>query len=968
MAAARVIGEPATGGTHGLTKREVEVLTALADRPTNAELAERMHLSERTVESHVSSLLRKLPATTRTELSELAKGMVSSVVALPTALERLADPGTFVGRALEQGRLRDLWARAVAGRTLIGLVAGEAGIGKSRLAAELAAEVHASGARVLLGGCFEDAPQAYGPLIRAIAEEAAGLDDAELRHRVGPLPAWARAVPEVAARIDLPAAAEVFDAGSSQLEILEGFNGYLRRTAESAPTLVVLEDVHWATPATLSALRHMARGSGHAPLLLLITTRDVPPDFDDDISLFVADLARIPTTERIDLDGLPAEEVAMLLDGGRETDAAYVAAETGGNPLLVREIANGRRAYSGSSLEALLARRYALLDSETLLVLEVASVLGSEFEVDLLASAAGRTPAEVYAALDHAGGAGLVTPTATPGGFAFVHGMFRSARYAAIPVGRRVRVHADVVRALEARPPSRGSVVELARHACIAAPVADPRQAAGHAVAAARLAESSLALTEAAALLRDAVRCADLVEPPDAPLRLELRTRLGELLQGAGSPDYHAVLAEAADLARAEGGPEALAEVGWALVRYGGPRVPGSPDQVLLAGITDDVLARLGRVPTATCARTLAAASEDLCLTEPEQGAALAQEALGIARQLDDPITLGHVLLSYRVAARTPDNEGARQPTADELIAIGERTGEDVFLMLGWVARAWNLREAGALAESEVALAAGSSLRPVELLPPTYRTAVVLFRASLHALRGDLQGAEEIAESVLGFGTGGGAEALNWYAPAILLIRHSQGRLTELLPMIEGTARQPGVGPVYRAALAVALAQAGDLAGAGSILAELTGDHLAGVPRNFTWLASAVALAEAAELTGDVAAAAELRHQLEPHAGRIADLPQTAVGSVDLALAQVALATGDVEAAEAFASRAVEASRARGTDVFLGRELIRLAVARRRRGATVEDVRPLVDEALALADRTGAALIRQEAERLDLLA
>ena len=148
---------PAASGDEGISRREGEVLDLVRQHLTNAEIASRLYISERTVESHVSSLLRKLGASDRRQLARRASEPVAPRdTAMSPVLELLADPSTFVGRVWERGVLRTLWARALAGQTLIGLVTGEPGIGKSRLVAELAVEVHAGGGRVLLGACHED--------------------------------------------------------------------------------------------------------------------------------------------------------------------------------------------------------------------------------------------------------------------------------------------------------------------------------------------------------------------------------------------------------------------------------------------------------------------------------------------------------------------------------------------------------------------------------------------------------------------------------------------------------------------------------------------------------------------------------------------------------------------------------------------------------------------------------------------
>ena len=171
------------------------------------------------------------------------------------------------------------------------------------------------------------------------------------------------------------------------------------------------------------------------------------------------------------------------------------------------------------------------------------------------------------------------------------------------------------------------------------------------------------------------------------------------------------------------------------------------------------------------------------------------------------------------------------------------------------------------------------------------------------------------------------------------------------------------VGSVYRSALAVAYAQGGRLDEASAIVDELTRDDLGGVSWNFTWLASLVALAEAAELTGNIDAAVALTVALEPYRGRLADLPQAVIAPVDLALAQLALVSGDHQRAAETAARAIEASRERGTVVFLARELVRLAAA----GGGGFPVETLMTEAVSISDRTGALLVRQEAERYGLL-
>jgi hypothetical protein len=944
------------------------VLAALAERLTNAEIGARLFISERTVESHVAALLRKLEAANRRELADIAKRghLFDRGSCLPALLELLVEPAGFVGRVGERRQLGELWRRCAAGPSRVVVLAGEAGIGKSRLAAEFAAEVDRSGGRVLLGVCFEDAEAPFQPFVQAIADDLSDLSEVAVRRRAATDRATlARIIPDLDRRAGGGATTNNPEPVSAPAPLAVAIGRYLRRAAAEAPLLLIIEDLHFATATTRATVRQLARSPMHAPILTVITTRGTAPDVDDETRVLLGDLVRMPAVDRINLKGLPAADVADLLARqGSTVDATTVTIDTGGNPLFVVEVAQSRGGTT-ASLHAMLARRYALLTDADLTVVDVASVVGTEFDAEIVARSVGGELEATLASLERAAAAGLVQAVpGRPGQFTFAHALFRRIRYDSIPARACLLIHRDVAATLAARLPADEAVLpELARHASIAAPVGDPFEAVDYAMLAAARAERFLGLSEAAMQYRRALQVAASLAEPRPELVLTLTIKLGEVLNGIGDPQSREQLLRAAEMARESADPGALAKVGLAMIRYGGVPAPGADPEFV--AIVEEALVVLGQEPSALRARALAALSEDVTFTDPDRAQELLREALNIAEKLGDPETLGHVLLSYRLAGKIPGNEDAGHHTANRLITLGRRTGYTPFVLHGLIQRAWTFREEGDLPSADRAMSAARSLLGDEPAP-IYTTLFSLYRSSQRLLAGDLAGAEQAADEVLTLAPTGFDTAL-WYGPALMAIRGHQARLGELIPLLEAATDHPAFGGSYKAVLAFADAFAGQLDDARSILTTFSSNDFRDVRRNQLWLTDMTALAETADILGHQTAAASLAEQLNPYAGRIAALPATVVTTVDLVLAQMALVTGDHHAARRHAEHGVSASQERNTPIFLGRELLRLAAARQHLGESPNDTEDLVTQALAIADRTGATLIEHEAHRLSLV-
>ena len=446
-------------GQRGVTRREAEVLDALAERLTNAEIAARLHVSERTVESHVSALLRKIGARNRVDLAcrAVARGPArSSLGQIPHQLEAIARRGECVGRDDELRRLLACWERTAEG-TVVAVVSGEAGIGKSRLAAAVAAEVHQRGGRVALGSCTDGPHGPYEPFTAMISEDVARVPDDEL-HLVLSRP-------------------DSVDPNRERVAVHVALHEYLLRSARGHPLLFVVEDLHWASSATRDAVTHIARVGGDAPLMLLVTVRDERPVGAGSMAAFFSRIASLASVEVVALEGLDVSAASTVIGAvGGDLDPAHAVWQTGGNPLFLRELA--RDGQSSRSLRELVAVRFDRLSSSDLDVVDVATVAGEQIDVSLVASTLDRPLDDVLDTLERAEAAGLIGPGARPGRFAFTHDVFRSVRYTSLTSSRKMRLHAAIALALGQRSTGDRDLAERARHACLAGQRFDPAEAA----------------------------------------------------------------------------------------------------------------------------------------------------------------------------------------------------------------------------------------------------------------------------------------------------------------------------------------------------------------------------------------------------------------------------------------------------------------------------------------------------------
>ena len=693
-----------------------------------------------------------------------------------------------------------------------------------------------------------------------------------------------------------------------------------------------------------------------------MTSRDSAPDLDRDLASFLSDLGREPCVELVTLSGLTQPEIAALIDGRTDRPAADVRAMTGGNPLLTLElVATGPHP---GPLAGLLERRFERLTADQRHVLDVATIIGAEFEADLIADATHQGVDSVLDALEAGEAAGIIANIpARPGRFAFLHELFRSSRYASLPSSQRLRHHHSVAAALNSRD-DETVLPALAYHSYSAAPLGDPADAIELCRRAGQIAQRKLAYEEAVEQYRRALALLDLSSNTDKSTRLHLDIAVAVALGHTGDETARDQLHAAVETARRQGDHEALISASYALTVTGEPIDQGQQTDPRLIAAFQDALDALPPGPSQRRIRLLTALGGELMTLDLTRARELLREAIDSADTLGASYARAEALMTYRQTLMEPALTDEGRIVAEQLIGLGEQLDRPEFTRAG----------SARLVDIHAELGDLTSMRTlIENLErghehsrhPMFQLSRIAHRVTLNYLLGDLAAAEAGLDRFLAIGEQPGVDPFNFYAPNLLVIRIQQGRIAELVSLLEEAVANQPHHRAYAATLCSALARVRRIDDARHVL-----DTLAAVdyemPHNLTWFVGNEQLVDGIDILADTSAGNVIRARLSPYAGRIVHFAVGASRPVDQLLAQLALIRDDPEEAIAAATRAISASRRRGTPTFLGRELVLLAAANRRQGDSADQLKPLIAEARELAERTGAHIIQDEIHRYGL--
>jgi DNA-binding winged helix-turn-helix (wHTH) protein/tetratricopeptide (TPR) repeat protein len=883
---------------------------------------------------------------------------------------RARDP--FVGRAAVLERLVAATRDASAGATRISLLAGPPGIGKTRLALELATAARGLDAASHIARCYGgDGALPFWPWLDVVrgalgGGELAGFPAGD-RARLAPL-AWLAPdlVPGTEPRRDL----DVLDA---RFRLFDALAAALRMACRARPRLVVIDDLHWADEASLLCFEFLVDQLIDARLHLVCAFRDGEVAANPTLIRAIGAVARHAGGERVELDGLSSAAVSELLAAaaGHEPPAAFSARvqdATAGNPFFVTEIA--RLVSSGQidvdrdgavpvpvrvrdAVRIHLAGRTPACQE----LLQLASVIGRNLELAPRATALARAPRDVLALLDEATAAGLVRSLPAPAaGHAFVHDLVRETLYRGIDRGLRAQLHRRMAAALEVCAGDR--LEEIAYHYAEASADGEPCAAAlSYAERAAKRAVAQMAYEDAVAHYQ---RALDVLQRLDAA-RLDERCRL--LLAQAEAAwgtleDAVAVRARfvrAAQAAREVGCARMLARAALGYTGFGaGPgdfRDIGVVDELEIDLLTEASTA-LGDAVSPLKSAVLARLALATVHRARPAAEALAVAAVAMAEQLGDSEALAHALRYRHEVISGPATVHERIAIAERILALARAVGsrplelDAVFFLARAHLELGDLASAGAFANE-----AGAIARRMRHPGARFRSGTR--RVLALTLGGAFDEAHRAAEALFLRDAPRNLSAAGTLAAQHIAIAVRRGRADDAIALLEVEAVRRPAWTLTRAQLGAMYLEVRRTADARRELERIARDDFAALADDHTWLSCIQVLADLCLAFREVERARSLYHRALPFQDMIAApyIATTCDGAVARGLGVLAHAMNDHAAAARQFQRALDLERRLASPPLIAATLVRYARLLLDRGkpADRDGARRAIEEATAIA-------------------
>ena len=807
-------------------------------------------------------------------------------------------------------------------------------------------------------------------------------------------------IPEIQTLVTgLPQA--VPESESSRFRLFNSTANFLRNIGSANPTVVVLDDLQAADTPSILLLQFVATQLGDMRLVLIATYRDIEMTPEHPLVPAMHEMTREPSTKTWSLSGLTERQVGRLIvaAAGRAGRSALVARlwrGTSGNPLFVSEAvrlmaSEGRLDddRAGDSLQRALparlreviAKRVRQLPAATLQRLVFGAVLGPEFNADVVVQVSDDTRQVVLAALADATRAGLLSPTGT-GAYRFSHDLVREALYEELDPAERVRIHQKIATTLERiGAGSDGRLAELAHHyyeawrghlslSGVPPSEALTNKALTYAQRAGQQAADALAYEEASRLYQMAAAVLEMVGSEDHVTKTELLLLSGDAEARAGDLEKaRDAFLRAAAIARRTGQVRQLAR---AALGTGGrlPWARAGSDTGLVARLRE-ALVRLGGEDDHLRARLLTrlACAMRSDAMEREQSDALSQQAVDLARQLDDPSTLAYTLIGRFYATWWPENPADRLAVSNEMVDLAQRLGDGELLvdahLLVWLTRT----EMGQMAEArrsldEVRRLANDIRQPAHIwLSLGPRVPVALMNGEFGLAEKLIDEEADIRHPITLAGDDLSANRMHRF-----LLARELGRVEEAEPGLRASVDAFPWYPCHRPAHALALAELDRRAEASAVFADLARNDFSALYRDNHWLFGMCLASEACALLGDAEAAAGLYRQLAPFAGRHSMAhAEGSVGIVDRYLGMLAVTLGRPDDAERHFRDAIRLNTDLAAPPWVAHSQHDLAKALRRRGreGDFDRARELDGQALITATSLGMTTLMADIDKVE---
>lgn len=886
--------------------------------------------------------------------------------------------GHFVGRKPELAQLTKALQGARKGFGRVVLLAGSGGMGKTRLAQQLALQAEQGSTQVLWGRCLEEAgAPPYWPwrqLIRGYLRSGADADPA--RSFGTGLADIASIVPEVAEHFGLrpTAAALAGDSAESRFRLFDAIATFWRRAAQRAPLLLIFEDLHWADATSLRLFSFLAAELEDSALLVLATYRDTELSRQHPLFETLSDLARSSVCQRIELAGLSMRETEelMVAASGSAGSANFVSAlhaRTEGHPLFLEETlrymidTHAPQAFdAGSDRAQLLTRiptgvrevigkRLNRLSVPAVRYLSIAACIGRNFDLDLLARLeADKTEDELLEALEEALNEHLIEVVPETQQFRFGHALIRETLYDEMLGVRRSRLHLRIGEMIERQHGAEDFTTwsQLAYHFSEAVPGAAASKALDYAKRAAAHAGQLLAFEESARLYQLVLQLLQRHFPSELGHRCGVLLALAEAQTWAGGPETaQALNQQAADLARQVGmtAQFAKAAIGFSISSM----QAGLSGEVAVAMLLEAIALHQGDDAVRVELTSRLCVAYVYC-DRVEEAMEAHRRAVTLARRIGDMRSLFVALASIATAGYWPELLPQRIAAANEAWAIADDLDlpERITNLLPFYL--CDLLRAGDTIVLRRILQQGMRLTEQRR---AYHWMSVSWQIEVQVAVGEgrFDDAETSAARALEAGRRVGEDqAIGAYGMLMFCVRREQGRLREALPMLEQFIREAPRTNHWRPGLALLYAELDMREPCQVEFDSLTWHRASLPPTDGATMTIVTMVAEVCVYLGDVKRAALLYNLLQGHAGAnlLADSSGPSLGSTDRLLGSLSTLLQQWDVAQRHFETALAMDAKTGWRVWLAHSRYCFAVMLHRRAGAgdAERARTLLADAL----------------------